>query len=79
MSGWLERKKDWLRKDSPSRRQDNEGPADPDGEGQTCVWFIPVRCPGCGGKNHNVYTKRGTVRYHKCKDCQMNFKSVEKD
>lgn len=42
------------------------------------VVFHPICCPSCKGKNTEVTRKASErIRYHKCRDCGQNFKSVE--
>lgn len=44
------------------------------------IVYTPVRCPECGGKDVRVASKRALgIRWHKCRDCQATFKSVEED
>lgn len=47
-------------------------------DGGLCVQYHLVRCPGCGGEKCRVYRTLRPVRYHKCGDCGLSFKSVEK-
>lgn len=42
------------------------------------VEYVRVRCPDCGSTSCPVYTSRGKIRYHKCRDCGKKFKSIEK-
>jgi transposase-like protein len=47
------------------------------------VRYTPMYCPECGSKQTKVARKMAdqpdmpTIRYHKCKDCAHNFKSIE--
>lgn len=41
------------------------------------VYWRPVKCPACGSKKCPVTSTVSPVRYHKCLDCGLNFKSVE--
>ena len=43
-----------------------------------CVLWTRVRCPQCGSEDCPVYDSAHVpVRYHKCRVCGWNFKSVE--
>jgi hypothetical protein len=46
---------------------------------ELAVVWNPVRCPDCNSSHAPVYRTMGRVRYHKCRDCLRNFKSVEKE
>lgn len=39
--------------------------------------FVPVRCPRCGKSKRETYARRGRIRYHRCADCGIAFKSLE--
>jgi len=75
---WIDKKKGWLngyrhkKKDKPVERPliENE---------EYGVTFFPVRCPRCKSTNVRCYASHPPVRYHKCKKCGFNFKSIEKD
>lgn len=41
------------------------------------VVYHPVRCPKCKSKDCPVHTSRGVKRYHRCRNCGQQFKSVE--
>ena len=44
------------------------------------VLWTRVRCPQCGSKDCPVYdSSHIPIRYHKCRACGRNFKSVEKN
>ena len=47
-------------------------PAKPDG-----VTYHILRCPECNSDQVRVTRTVRPIRYHKCKDCGCNFKSVE--
>lgn len=49
----------------------------PQSEGGAVI-FYPVRCPDCRSTDVPVQHTSGRVRYHKCRGCLQNFKSVEK-
>jgi uncharacterized Zn finger protein len=44
---------------------------------KSVVKYIRMRCPGCGSKNVRTTSTRGTIRWHKCGDCEKSFQSVE--
>jgi len=69
---WLEKKKRWLRKETTNV------PVADDATGYS-VLYTPIRCPRCKSKNIRCYVTRPPVRYHTCKNCGVNFKSVELD
>jgi len=47
--------------------------SDPD-----CVLWTRVRCPQCGSQDCPTYdSSHIPIRYHKCRACGRNFKSVE--
>jgi len=52
---------------------------------QDGVVYHRVRCPECGSKNVGVTGTRPKeeglprIRWHKCRDCEHSFKSVEED
>lgn len=51
---------------------------DTPGEGiASAAIYRRVRCPRCGSTNTRVHTSRAPVRYHRCRDCNHRFKSVE--
>jgi transposase-like protein len=42
------------------------------------VVYHRVKCPTCQSKNTEITrTASEKIRYHKCRDCGQNFKSVE--
>ena len=47
--------------------------------GPAPIIYPVMRCPvgrgGCGSTNTKVTSTRRLFRYHKCKDCDFNFKS----
>jgi len=77
MSKWIEKKRNWLRNDNNFQRAQPEKPKD-DSQDYGVV-FIPLRCPKCNSKNVKCYGSHLPVRYHYCRECGYNFKSVEKD
>jgi len=47
-------------------------PPKPDG-----VTYHILRCPHCGSDKTRITRTARPIRYHKCKTCDCNFKSVE--
>jgi predicted RNA-binding Zn-ribbon protein involved in translation (DUF1610 family) len=43
------------------------------------IIYYPLRCPKCKSKDIKTHTSRPPVRYHKCKKCGFNFRSIEKE
>ena len=41
------------------------------------VSYIPLRCPKCNSKKVRCYSSHPPIRYHVCKNCGQNFKSIE--
>lgn len=41
------------------------------------VPFVKVACPRCGRKDRETYGVQGRVRWHRCADCDLRFKSIE--
>jgi len=41
------------------------------------IIYSPIKCPYCKSKNAKVYSTKFPIRYHTCKNCGANFKSVE--
>ncbi len=50
----------------------------PDGDDYPGVPYTPVRCPRCKAGDVPVQHTAGRTRYHVCRRCSLNFKSVEK-
>jgi hypothetical protein len=42
------------------------------------VDYFILQCPFCKSEKHSVYKTDKPVRYHKCKNCEKSFKSVER-
>ena len=80
MGRWLERKENWLKNgnwqsDINSKAKNAGRPAN-DGD-DYAVKYIPLKCPKCGSKKIRSYASHPPVRYHRCKECGHNFKSIE--
>ena len=46
--------------------------------GSAPVMYIKVRCPKCRSTKVPVYdSSHLPIRYHKCSECGLNFKSIE--
>lgn len=77
MGRWIERKTGWLPNSGvPQSREKPRGrPVDENLD--YGVRFVPVKCPKCRSKNITCYASRLPIRYHKCRDCGLCFKSVE--
>ena len=73
---WLERKPNWLKRDT---KDDASLKSQKEAKFDYGVLFIPLRCPRCASKKVKCYGSHPPVRYHYCKRCGYNFKSVEKD
>ncbi len=41
------------------------------------VVYRPIKCPQCGSKKVKCHTSKPPIRYHKCKACGYNFRSIE--
>ena len=83
MSAWIKKKEQWLpqtirQKETPVIKQVEEIPAQKEPE-EYGVIFYPLRCPRCKSKEIKTHTSSPPVRYHKCKECGFNFKSMEKE
>lgn len=60
-----------------SRRKRKRLPAS-DADGTPVVYYVRVQCPKCGSKDCPVYSSDELpVRRHRCKNCDLRFKSVE--
>jgi len=82
MGRWLERKENWLKNENHSgninhKRKGAGRPGNTDDD--YAVRFIPLRCPRCGSKKIRWYASHPPVRYHRCKECGHNFKSIEQE
>lgn len=74
MTGWLGRQNTWLGKKKPAP---TPAPAEPPEADMPVVAWHVIRCPSCGSRRVPIYKTVQPVRYHKCEDCKMCFKSVE--
>jgi len=45
---------------------------------QKSVVYTPIHCPVCGSTDVPIQRTAIPVRYHRCRACGHNFKSVEK-
>ena len=36
-----------------------------------------IRCHRCGSRSHRQYGREGKLRYHRCKECGLRYKSWE--
>lgn len=75
--GWVKRRTSWLDR----YRQKKENTAGIEKieikSEEYAVVFTPVKCPRCKTKNTSCYKSSKPIRYHKCKKCGLNFKSIE--
>gem|GEM_PF-6773545 len=53
-------------------------PEEKDAGEYAAVYYVRVRCPRCDSKECPVYSTDQPVRYHRCADCGLRFKSVER-
>ena len=61
------------RKRQPKRRKPKASAT------QRVVVYMRPRCPRCGSEDVPVYNSNHIpIRYHKCRNCGLTFKSVEK-
>ena len=42
------------------------------------VLYVPIKCPKCESRSHIQYGRAGSTRYHKCKKCELRYKSYER-
>lgn len=82
--GWLKDyrlpKEKGLRKEEKVKEEKREK-AEEERIEQYSVRYYVLRCPNprCRSKNVPCYKTDPPVRYHKCQDCGLNFKSIEKE
>lgn len=57
--------------------QDPAPPAAVDPDGLPVVEFLETPCPHCGCRKTRVKAKKGSIRYHRCRRCECDFKSFE--
>ena len=78
MGGWINRK-DWLKDYVKPREKEN--PAIEEGNEKQIhgVVYHILRCPRLQCRSDNILTYKSSppVRYHRCKDCGIRFKSFE--
>ena len=78
MSRWIERKTNWLKNDNYDSGFKEKTAGRPENDNEDYgVRFIPLRCPKCKSKDVRCYSSHPPVRYHVCRKCGKNFKSVE--
>jgi hypothetical protein len=69
----------WI--EPPHHRPEHWPPTPPEGDGDDnampCVEFHPLRCPYCQSTHVPYYSRRGLLRYHRCRECRRTFKSLE--
>ena len=41
------------------------------------VKYHPIRCPSCESRSHRQYGTEGRLRYHRCKECGLRYRSWE--
>jgi len=41
------------------------------------VPFVAVHCPSCAATKPRTYGVRGRMRWHRCQDCGLRFRSWE--
>ena len=80
MGKWLERKENWLKNENWQGGNNNKAKSAgrPSNDSDDyAVRYIPLKCPKCGSKKIRSYASHPPVRYHRCKECGHNFKSIE--
>ncbi len=84
MGNWIKREDNWLHR--PPRAKSTAEPTaeskkdqeKKEGEPQRYgVIYYPLRCPRCRSKDIKTHTSLPPIRYHKCKKCDYNFRSIE--
>lgn len=56
-------------------KNDRKRPVVTDG---VVIKYVRIKCPRCGSYEVPVYdSSHLPVRYHKCKKCNLNFKTIE--
>lgn len=80
---WLEDPSGFLGPDppAPAPKKGQKGEKEEPAEQKPAAVWVPLRCPDCGSRRVPVTGKpRGGLfglRYHRCKDCGLAFKSFE--
>jgi hypothetical protein len=79
---WIERENGWLNPEGGGQEEEPPAPAaEPPAPAVPvvrAVLWVSVKCPGCGSKNCPVTsTRHAPLRWHKCRECGMCFKSLE--
>ena len=86
MGSWIKREDNWLHR-PPRAKSAAEPAAQPKKElnkkeeepPRYGVTYYPLRCPNCRSKDIKTYACKLPVRYHRCNNCGINFKSTEKE
>ncbi len=81
MTEWIDKKSGWL--GNKARRKPNKPVRDVnihDNTAKNVIIYI-LRCPNeiCRSRRTQCYSSNLPIRYHKCLDCGLNFKSVEEE
>lgn len=86
MGKWIERDGPWIPHESRRRRpailrlqETNLEQQEENQEIQYGVAYYVLRCPKCKSKKNKMYSSKPPIRYHKCLECGLNFKSIEKE
>lgn len=69
---WIKKKDKWI-----ESGREKEPASDENKPQEYGVIYHPIRCPKCQSKNVKCYTSQPPIRYHKCRFCDLNFKSFE--
>jgi hypothetical protein len=63
-------------------RKDAEGGGANQGETDSPAYpviiYSKIKCPRCKSEKCPVTSTMGKIRYHKCLECKLNFKSIER-
>lgn len=76
MVAWIQKRDGWLKDHIPDKRPVGRPQTV---EQNTSTIYRPIRCTKCNSKNISTYKTELPLRYHKCKNCGHNFKSVEEE
>ena len=84
MASWIKRNDNWLPRQprekandepSPTPKKDAEKIVSP--PMQYGIIYYPLRCPRCKSTEIKTHTSKPPIRYHKCRKCDYNFRSIE--